>query len=160
MKKRKHRKHWALINPIRHAIEGAAITPQELLDELRLLELSHLSAMRDGTAGLAQWRALADMLNLCETMAKGGIGPEALPSCKAAEDALVAAAGRFERTGRMAMLHDEYMALVDVQQYHDLQRQCVSRAEYERWINLTSARIRGNAAGVRDVAAELAAAAL
>jgi len=155
MKKRTRRKVWALVDPVAHAIAGAVITPDKLLDELRLLELSHLSAMRNGTAGLAQWRALTDMLNLCETMAKGGIGPEALPSCKAAEDALMAAAGRFERTGRMAMLHDEYRALVDVQQYHDLQRQCVSRAEYERWIRLTAARIRGKVAGVRDVADEI-----
>ncbi len=156
MKKRTRRKVWALVDPVAHAIAGAVITPDKLLDELRLLELSHISAMRDGTAGLAQWRALTDMLNLCETMARGGIGHEALDACERAEQALIDAASRFERNGRMYVLHEGHKALVDVQQYHDLQRQCVSRSEYERWIRLTAARIRNRAAGVRDVAEVLA----
>lgn len=59
MKKRTRRKVWALVNPVQHAIDGAVITPQKLLDELRMLELAHLAAMRDGTAGLAQWRRRA-----------------------------------------------------------------------------------------------------
>ena len=151
MKKRKHRKRWALVDPIQYAIDGAAITPQKLLDELRLLELSHLSAMRDGTAGLEQWRALADMVNLCETMASGGVGPEALPACQEAEEALIAAAARFERTGRMAMLHGEAQALAEVQAYHDLQRQCISRGEYERWIAKTRDLIRSKARSVREM---------
>lgn len=156
MKKRTRRKVWALVNPVQYAIDGAVITPQKLLDELRMLELAHLAAMRDGTAGLAQWRALTDMLNLCEAMARGGIGPEALEACERAEQALIDAASRFERTGRMYVLHEGHKALIDVQQYHDLQRQCVSRSEYERWIRLTAARIRNRAAGVRDVAEVLA----
>jgi len=154
--KRTRRKVWALVDPVAHAIAGAVITPDKLLDELRLLELSYISAMRDGTAGLAQWRALVDMLNLCENMASGGIGHEALPACERAEQALIEAAGRFERTGRMALLHEGVQAMRDVHEYHDLQRQCVSRAEYERWIRLTAARIRNRAAGVRDVAEVLA----
>ena len=104
MKKRTRRKVWALVNPVQHAIDGAVITPQKLLDELRMLELAHLAAMRDGTAGLAQWRALTDVLNLCDAMARGGIGPEALEACERAEQALIDAAGTAETTLAHALM--------------------------------------------------------
>lgn len=43
---RKHcrRKVYPLVNPIARAMEGAAITPDNLLDKLRLQELSAIDA--------------------------------------------------------------------------------------------------------------------
>lgn len=95
------RKHWELIDPIKHATEGAAITPEEKLNQLRVRELAAIEAFRTGSATLQEWKDLTSMLNLCETMAKGGIGPEALEACKRAENALIEAGKRFETTKRM-----------------------------------------------------------
>ena len=77
-RKKCRRKVWALIDPIAHAIAGAAITDTASLDKLRMLELSAIEAFAKGRATPDDWRALADMLNVCETMARDGIGPEAL----------------------------------------------------------------------------------
>jgi len=101
---RKHckRKVWSTsINPIQHAIEGAAITSEALLNQLRARELAAVEAFRTGSATLQEWADIAGMLNICETMARGGIGPEALEACERAERELIAAGLRFEATRRM-----------------------------------------------------------
>lgn len=41
MKKQRRRKIWALVNPIQHAIEGATITPESKLNQLKIRELSN-----------------------------------------------------------------------------------------------------------------------
>lgn len=56
---RKHcrRKVYPLVNPIARAMEGAAITPDNLLDKLRLQELSAIDAFTRGKATRATgWR--------------------------------------------------------------------------------------------------------
>lgn len=101
MKKQCKRKHWSTaINPIQHAIEGASLTPDSILDKLRARELAAVEAFRTGDATLQEWADITSMLNLCETMANGGIGPEALEACKRAENALIEAGKRFETTKR------------------------------------------------------------
>lgn len=152
MKKLCRRKHYALINPIQHAVEGAALTPESLLQPLRLRELAAIQAMVTGKATLQEWQDLADMLNLCETMERGGVGPEALPSCAKAQEALIQAAKRYESTQRMGLTAEGLQAIRDVYQYHDLQRQSVSRGQYERWIDPTRRRIKSAAPEVKDVA--------
>ena len=146
MRKQCKRKHWSTaINPIQHAIEGASLTPDSILDKLRARELAAVEAFRTGDATLQEWADLTSMLNLCETMAKGGIGPEALEACKRAETALIDAGKRFETTKRMVITGQSLQA------FRDLQRQCVSRGEYEKWINKTQQRIKSKAPGVRDM---------
>ena len=54
------RRHYALVNPIQCAIEGAAIAQPELLDRLRLVELSAIESFAKGQATPADWRAVAD----------------------------------------------------------------------------------------------------
>ena len=152
MKKQCKRKHWSTaINPIQHAIEGASLTPDSILDKLRARELAAVEAFRTGDATLQEWADLTSMLNLCETMAKGGIGPEALEACKRAEIALIEAGIRFQASRRMATNGPGLQAFRDLYQLHDLQRQCVSRGEYEKWINKTQQRIKSKAPGVRDM---------
>ena len=74
---RKHtrRKHYALVNPIDCAMQGAAISPSGLLDRLRLVELSAIESFAKGQATASDWRAVADFLNIAETMARGGVAP-------------------------------------------------------------------------------------
>lgn len=148
MRKRCNRKVWAKVNPIQHAIDGAAVTTQHKLDQLRVRELGAIDAFTRGAASLADWRDLTNMLNLCETMAREGIGPEALPACAEAQKHLVESAHRFERTGKMGTTGPGIQAFRTLYEYHDLQRQSISRAEFERMIRLTSARIKSRGRGV------------
>jgi hypothetical protein len=148
---RKHcrRKIYALVNPIALAIEGAAITDTALLDRLRLLELSALDGFKKGTPTLSDWRSMADVSNIAETMARDGIGPEVLEVCKRAQEALSAGHERYQTHGTIGRVAGEYETLADLWQFHDLQRSSVSRSEYERAIKKTADRIRSLHPSVR-----------
>lgn len=142
-RKKCNRRVWRRVNPIEHAIQGVAVTDKARLDKLRLLELSALEAFRTGKAKPDDWRALADMNNVAQIMAeKMGIGPEVLPACEAAEQALGAAHQRYVGKGRLGFTGPELQALRDLAEFHDLQRTSISRSDYERAIKMTGDRIR------------------
>jgi hypothetical protein len=141
-RKRCIRKVYSLVNPILYAMEGAAVTTKERLDKLRMLELSALEAFRMGQATNEDWKALAEILNLCETIASEGIGREAIPACEAAQAALERAHDRFKATGRYGIDGPGLQALRDLYEWHDAQRTAIARSEYERLIALTAARMR------------------
>lgn len=151
MRKRTKRKFWKLIDPVRHAILGAGITEDHLLDKLRLQELASLEAMTKGMGTLQDWHELTSMMNLCEVMAINGIGPEALPYCKLAQDALEQAAHRYQSTLRMGLSGEGIKALREVYDYHDLQRRSISRGEYEKMIIKTQLRIKSKAKEVIEI---------
>jgi hypothetical protein len=145
-RKHTHRKIWPLLpNAVQHVREGMAVTSDRLLDKLRMLELSALEAFRTGKAEPADWRALADMANICETMARTVIGPEALEPCMRAQEALGAAHARLRSVGRLALSGPELQSLRDLHEWHELQRTSVSRGEYEKAIQRTANRIKGAA---------------
>lgn len=148
-RKRTRRKHFALVNPIEHAIAGAAITDGSLLDKLRVRELSAIEAFRTGRATAQEWRDLADLLNICETLATDGIGPEAMEPCQRAQDALGEAHRRLQEHGRLAMTGPELQALRDAYDYADLQRISISRLRYEQAIKRTADRIRSSHPSVK-----------
>jgi hypothetical protein len=145
MRKQCKRKVWALVDPVSYAIDGAAITPRKELDKLLARELGALDAFTRGRARMAEWQELVAMVNVTETICGAGIGPEALPSVRGAEAALVDAARRYQDTGRMGLTGEGIKAIRDVIEYHDLQRSSISRSEYERLIRLTSSRIKSGA---------------
>jgi hypothetical protein len=93
-RKRTRRKVYQLVNPITHAIAGACITDTAALDKIRLSELTSLEAFRTGHATKHDWRVLADMLNVSETLARDGIGPEAMGANLSAQEALGAVQDR------------------------------------------------------------------
>lgn len=142
MRKRCIRKKWALVDPIAHAIEGASITAPDKLDKLLLRELASLDALAHGKGGLQEWSDMSAVLNLAETMARQGVGIEALPACADAESALIEAATRFQATRRMGLSGRGIQALRDVIEYHHLQRQSISRSEYDRHIQLMTAHVK------------------
>ena len=142
MRKRTIRKKWALIDPIQYAIRGACITTRAELDKLLLRELAALDALVKGHGTLADWQDINAANNLCQTMAEMGVGPEALPTTKAVEEALIDAARRFERTRKMGLTGTGIQAIRDMLEYHDLQRQSVSRSTYENAIRLVTAHIK------------------
>lgn len=52
----------------------------------------------------------------------------------------------------MVMSGPGLQALRDLYEYHDLQRQSISRSEYEKWIRTAENRTRSKAPEVRDMA--------
>ena len=151
MRKRTVRKHYALVNPIEYAIEGAAITSGTDLDKLRMIELQALAAFRTGTAGLQEWHEIESMMNIAETMAKGGIGVEVESICMQAQAHLLDSAKRYERIGRMGATGPALQCWQDLYEYHDLQRQSVARSVYEEMIRKTTERVRNKAPGVIEL---------
>jgi len=142
VKKRTKRKIWQLVDPIKHAISGAAITPQAERDKLLLRELAALDDFTKGGAKMEQWNDLASVVNLCETIAREHIGAEALPFCQAAQDELIKTADRYKQTGRFGLSGPGITALREVIEYHDAQRASITRSEYERLIRLCTAHVR------------------
>jgi hypothetical protein len=151
MRKRTKRKHWNLIDPITHAIVGAAITQREKLDKLRLLEYSALDAITKGSGTVQDWRTLVDVLNLSETMARGGIGVEVLPVCEKAQESLHKAAMRYQETMRMGLDGEGIKAIRDLIEYADLQQSSISRSEFERYIQKTKDYIKSHGKQVVEI---------
>ena len=149
MRKRCRRKVWSTeINPVAHAIVGASITTDDCLQQLKDKEQAAIDAMRSGAATVYTWQELVDMNNICQTMARNGIGVEALPDCMMAEIELKNAAKRFEATGKMLLTGVGLKSIQEVLEWHHLQRTSVSRAKYEQMIEKTRNRIKSRAKDV------------
>ena len=152
MRKVCKRKVWSTaINPISHAIAGAAITDESSLNKLRLGELSALEAMRMGKGTLEDWRLLVDMLNITQTFIRHGIGPEAREDCQKAQESLYNAAKRYEKTKRMGLDGVGIKALQEVHAWHDLQRTSVARSIYEDMIEKTRNYIKSKGKEVIEI---------
>lgn len=147
-RKKCRRKVWPLVNPVEHAISGATVPEREKLDELLTVEIASLNAMIHGKGNMSHWQNLAALNNLTMTLVGQGVGPEALEAAQKAEAALIDAAARFQKTGRMGFTGPAIQAIRDVIEYHDLQRSSISRSEYEKAIQLTLARIRSGYATI------------
>ena len=148
MRKQCRRKVYDLINPITHAIAGAAITTDDCLKQLKDKEMAALEAMRTGNATVWTWQELVDINNICQVMARKGIGQEALVDSMMAEIELKHAAKRFEATGKMLLTGTGLRAINDVLEWHHLQRTSVSRSVYERMIEKTRNKIRSKSKDV------------
>jgi hypothetical protein len=144
MRKQCKRKIWAKVNPIEYAITGAAITAEDKLDKLRMSELSAIESMVRGNATTGDWKVLVDMLNIAETMSSNGIGVEVLEVCRIVQTELEAAARRYEKTRKMGLTGTGIRYIKELYALHDLQRQSISRAEFERMIEKTINYIRSN----------------
>ena len=144
MRKRCRRKIWDKVNPIEHAIIGAAITTEDKLDKLRMGELSAIESMVKGNATTGDWRVLVDMLNISETMGTHGIGIEVLPVCEIVQKEMEAAAHRYEKTRKMGLSGTGIRYIKELYALHDLQRQSISRSEFERMIDKTINYIKSN----------------
>jgi len=152
MKKRCKRKVWSTnINPIAHAIAGAAVADKQSLDKLRLCELSAIDAMTKGMGTPEDFRWLADVINIGETMGKNGIGPEILPYCQKAQTELLVAARRYQDTGKMILSGVGIRAIKDVWEYHELQRTSIARSEYEKMIQKTANYIKSHGKDVVEI---------
>ena len=151
MRKQVKRKVWALVNPITYALEGASITKRDKLDKLRVMEYSALDAITKGKGTVTDWHTLTEVLNLSETMARAGVGPEVLPVCETAQKALHEAALRFQKTGKLGLTGEGIQAVRELIQYADLQQSSISRSEFERYIQKTRDYIKSNNHNVVEI---------
>lgn len=148
----KRKRVYAATSPLAFVLDGIRPAPEAMLDKLRTRELSAIEAFRTGSAGLQEWTDINTILSMAETMARGGIGPEALETCERAQTALIRAAKHFEATGRMVLTAEGLTAIRDLYEFHDLQRQSVSRGELEKWLDKAMRRVRSKAPEVVDIA--------
>ena len=151
MRKRCKRKVYQKVNPIEYAIVGASITDPKSLDRLRLGELSALEAMRMGHGTVEDWRVLTDMLNIASTFIRHGIGAEAKDDLDKAQESLLNAARRYEKTKRMGLDGQGIKSLQNLYEYHDLQRTSVPRSVYEDMIEKTANYIRSHGNEVVEI---------
>jgi len=144
MRKRTIRKQWVLLNPITYALEGASITQRDKLDKLRVMEYSALDAITKGKGTVTDWHTLTEVLNLSETMARAGVGPEVLPICEKAQEALHEAALRYQKTFKMGLTGEGIKAVRELIAFADLQQSSISRSEFEKYIQKTRNYIKSN----------------
>jgi hypothetical protein len=133
-----------LLNPITYALEGASITQRDKLDKLRVMEYSALDAITKGKGTVTDWHTLTEVLNLSETMARAGVGPEVLPICEKAQEALHEAALRYQKTFKMGLTGEGIKAVRELIAFADLQQSSISRSEFEKYIQKTRNYIKSN----------------
>ena len=144
----KMRTVWQAVDPVAHAITSASVLQGEARDKLSMVELSAIDAFTRGAAGLQEWSELANVGNVAQTLAGQGIGKEAMPDLHAAEEALIDAAKRFERTGRMGLTGPGLQAVRLMVEWHDAQRDVITVKQYREALRLTKARIQSGYATV------------
>ncbi len=151
-RKKCRRKIWSTnIDVVAHAIAGAAITTQEILDKLRMAEYSSLDTIIHGQGTTAHWQVLANLLNVAQCMAEEGIGPEVLPYCEKVQKALIKAAEYYSKTRRLVLDAEGIRSIRELIEYADLQQKSVSRAEFERYIEKTRNKIKSGHMDVYEI---------
>lgn len=150
MRKQTRRKIWdTSINPITHAMVGAAITDDKSLKFLRDKEMGSLEAFRNGTATKQDWNNINAVVQLAEVMADSNIGPDVMVHVKIAEMHLLDAEERYKRIGKMGATGLALQSFKDIIEYHHLQRTSVARSVYEKHIKRVTDMVRSKSSKVK-----------
>jgi len=154
MKRRPFRSRWQRdTNILARVVTGVLPTPEGLLERQRMTELQAIEAFAKGYATPDDFRVMADVLNVAETMALSGIGKEeVLPVCAAVQCELIAAKERHDRTGSLTLTAAGLKGLRDLWAFHDIQRQSIDWASYERAIVKTGNKIRSAHPSTKELA--------
>jgi hypothetical protein len=110
-----------------------------------------LEAITKGMGTIQDWHTLTEVLNLSETMARGGVGPEVLPVCEKAQKALFKAAERYNSTMRVVLDGEGIKAVRELIEYADLQQSSISRSEFEKYIQKTKNYIKSHGDKVVEI---------
>ena len=137
------------MNPVTHAMTGAAITDDESLEILRKKERGSMEAFRSGAAAPQDWNNINAVVRLAESMADAGIGPEVMVHVKIAEMHLLDAHERYKRVGKMGSTGPGLQSFQDIIEYHELQRTAVARSVYERHIKRVADMIRSKSPKIK-----------
>lgn len=131
MKKRTRRKFWnAGANPVAFALLGADPVPDKDFQTLRLRELLALNAFEAGNAGPQEWHDLNHMQKMSTSLAKVGIGPEALPLCDQVRKIMKQCGD--STANQVGLDTASIQAIRDLLKLHEAQRTQCSQADYER----------------------------
>ena len=150
MRKQTRRKIWdTSLNPVTHAMVGAAITDDESLEILRKKERNSMEAFRNGSATKQDWNNINAVVCLAESMAGANIGPEVVVPCKIAEMHLLDAQDRFKRLGKMGSTALGLQSFQDIIEWHELQRTSVARSVYEKHIKRVTDMIRSKSSKIK-----------
>ena len=149
MKKKTKRKVYLLINPIEHAIRGAAISTDDDLRVHRDRENASLQAFRDGTATKVDWHNLNTVVRLAESLAAAGLGVEVMVPAKIAEMHLLQAQERYDRIGKMGTTGLGLQSLQDILEYHDLQRKSIANSVYKNHIDSVINKVRSKSPKIK-----------
>lgn len=137
------------INPITHAMVGAAITDEATLKQLREKEDKSLQAFRNGTATKQDWNNINAVVQLAEVMADSNIGPDVMVHVKIAEMHLLDSEERYKRIGKMGATGLALQSFQDIIEYHHLQRTSVARSVYEQHIKKVTDMIRSKSPKIK-----------
>ena len=150
MRKQTRRKIWSTdLNPVTHAMVGAAVTDDESLNILRKKEDGSMEAFRSGTATPHDWNNINAVVQLAESMAAANIGPEVMVHVKIAEMHLIDAHDRWRRIGKMGSTGPGLQAFQDIIEYHELQRTAVARSVYEKHIKRVTDMIKSKSPKIK-----------
>jgi hypothetical protein len=155
----------ALVDPIRHAIEGAAKPSAANIKQIvQALELAG-NAMREGVATAGDWGVIAGALDMSIAIERGGIVRGLMGHFEASQRVLqtihdrAMATGQWQRTALWYYELDELATFIDL---HTYQLGQLSRGELEQALDRAIAKIRSEGCTVdvvrsRDILERLAA---
>jgi hypothetical protein len=147
MRKHTRRRPLPLVNPVELAMRGAALlTP----DERRAALNPSLAAMADMGCGRgrgAQWRELADALNLSEALMELQIAPNLRPDVEAAQAALGELMKRAQLLHRWVLRGPEMTALRTGLWVYRVQLEHCTVGELERAVTTVRNRVAQALAG-------------
>lgn len=136
-------------NTVQRAVGGACcIAPQEVNAQRQRLQQA-LQQFRSGQHCAHNWRSLADVGNMAETLAamRIGSGPEAESVIEAAQQALADVHTRHAQRGTWTLYPRELDALHWLLRLHEVQMQVCSYSEFEEAFQRTTRRVAQARAG-------------
>lgn len=153
MKRRPFQSRWSRdANLLARVVTGVLPTPEGLLERQRMAEYQALEAFAKGRATPDDFRTLADVLNVAETFARNGVGPEVLETIEQAQRELISAKGNFDTYGKLHVNPAGMVFLRDLLEYAELQRTAVDWQTYAKMIEKTHNRIRSAHPDVKELA--------
>lgn len=139
MKKTTRRKVWNKnSNPVAFAVMGSQPTPESDLLSLRIRELYVIEALEKHQATLTDLTHIRCFVRITHSLAKNGVGIEALPLAEqlltTVNKATPSTPGTPGTPGTIGFPKEQINQLRELLAYHEAQRMAISRAHYEKTI--------------------------
>lgn len=156
---RAKRKVWPLLNPILHAMAGAAkFTPTQLA-QLMAPNRAAVQALQYGQFNADHWRVLADAFNIAEALARPpvNIANDHSEKFEEAQCVLYALSEQFRDRKTWTARSAQLQAVKDAMEIFEIQLEHVAQGEFERVVEKLTQRmveaLRGNGGNVQLVEA-------
>jgi len=140
MRKSCKRKHWNTspgFSAVAHAINGACVIDDQILQDIRIRELSAIQSMQDHTATDQDLYDILALHSMAVVMAENGIGKfEVMPVCTQAKTAIANLIKRVEKWGKFDARESEIIILRELWDWHDAQRKSIQRSDYDKYLKM------------------------